>query len=275
MASRLSRQTRCIANAYTATGLYSVPLLTLVTVISMTNVFTSGYFSRYPGIGGLWAFIFAATIDVNIVRLFLESHCERVKGNVSASRMAFWVALGLAIVTGAALLVEGLQQSIGVQWTDGTVKGFIGVLIAARVILVVVLMAREGCKLGAALVQNEPVAVPFTQELKPPQAPLHQMPMKHDEEQSPAEEKPTLQIREGVKEQEERVSDEQVSCRPIHLKAVAASRDKHTFVREYLTLHPDASISTIVKAASLKGISLSTGYVSQQRKQIVVKEQTA
>lgn len=157
METKLEKQTRWIASAYNVIGLYSIPCLTLVTIISMCNVFSGGYFSRFPFISGLWAFIFAATIDVNIVRLFLESHCEKVKGRVSSARTTFWVALGLSIVTGVALLVEGLQQSIGLLWTDETVKVSISLIIALRVVLVVVLMAREGCKLGAALVSHEDV----------------------------------------------------------------------------------------------------------------------
>lgn len=61
---------------------------------------------------------------------------------------------------------------------------------------------------------------------------------------------------------------------PFHLKAVKGQtkrentegEQRQLFVRDYLSEYPDASISTIVKAAQMKGITLSTGYVSQQRK---------
>jgi hypothetical protein len=114
----------------------------------MTNVFSSGYFSQFPLIAGIWAFIFAASIDVNIVRLFLEAYIAKHQGQLKESRIAFWVGLGLACVTGAALLIEGLQQSIGLEWNDPILRFVIGLLIFLRVVLVVVLMAREGGKLG-------------------------------------------------------------------------------------------------------------------------------
>src|SRR5579884_3249233 len=146
--TQLTRQTRWIADAYRFVGLYSIPALTLVTVVSMMNVFTSGMFSSYGWIPSIWAFIFAATIDVNIVRLFLEAQIEKLRGNKRGSAIAFYVGLGLAIVTGAALLIEGLQQSIGLEWSNLALRWAIGILIFFRVGFVVVLMAREGGKLG-------------------------------------------------------------------------------------------------------------------------------
>lgn len=273
METKLTKQTRWIASAYNFIGLYSIPLLTLVTVISMTNVFSSGYFSQYPFISGLWAFIFAATIDVNIVRLFLESHCEKVKGHVSSARTTFWVALGLSIVTGVALLVEGLQQSIGLSWNDGTVKVFISLIIALRVILVVVLMAREGCKLGASLVSHEETHQGENTDDMMTDVLTELSTLQAQKEQAVSEALSTLQTTVERLMQERTKESEPPSYEPIHLKVVNPKplisetiSEKQAFIREYLSEYPDASISTIVKAAKVKGLNLSQGYVSEQRK---------
>ena len=143
----ITRQARSIGYMYKWIGLYSIVLLTGVTVVSMTNIFTSGEFAQYVWIKNAWAFIFAMAIDVNIVRLFIEARIEH-------SKSAYTIGLGLAAVTGAALLIEGLQQSIGIQWGNQSVQIVIGVLIAFRVLFVVVLMAREGYKLGKLIQQS-------------------------------------------------------------------------------------------------------------------------
>jgi hypothetical protein len=137
----ITKQAKAIAYLYKLVGLYSIVLLTVVTIISMTNIFTAGAFAQYTWTKNTWAFIFSLAIDVNIVRLFIEARIER-------SKSAYTIGLGLAAVTGAALLIEGLQQSIGVQWSSQGVQSVIALLIAFRVVFVVVLMAREGYKLG-------------------------------------------------------------------------------------------------------------------------------
>jgi len=139
--NRINTQAQWIAGAYKVIGLYAIPLLTAVTVISMTNVFSAGTFVHWPYVSTIWAFIFALAIDVNIVRLFVEAKTDK-------SKMAFIVGLGLCIVTGAALFIEGLQQSIGIAWSDEKIQTAVGILVGCRVILVIVLMAREGLKLG-------------------------------------------------------------------------------------------------------------------------------
>ncbi len=140
-------QAKGITYVYKLIGLYSIVLLTVVTVVSMTNVFTSGEFAQFPGIRNTWAFIFALAIDVNIVRLFVEGKLEK-------SKLAYGIGTGLAIVTGAALFIEGLQQSIGLQWGNEKVQIIITFLVGFRVLFVIVLMAREGTKLGNVLLHS-------------------------------------------------------------------------------------------------------------------------
>lgn len=144
-------QSRLIVNAYKFVALWSIPVLTAVTVISMTNVYTGGKFAQWPWIGNLWAFIFAFSIDVNIVRLFIESRYEYRLGNKSNSVWSMLIGTGLGVVTGAALLFEGYEQSIGLLWGSENIKIALAVLLGARVVLVILLMAREGLKLGDLL----------------------------------------------------------------------------------------------------------------------------
>lgn len=61
---------------------------------------------------------------------------------------------------------------------------------------------------------------------------------------------------------------------PIHLQIVKRG-ERQSFIYEYLSEHPEASISTIINAAKAKGLTLSQGYVSEQRKLYLEKEQTA
>lgn len=157
------KQARGIAYLYKVIGLYSTVLLTAITVVSMTNVFLSGAFARYPWIAGTWAFVFAATIDLNIVRMFIEAAIERTQRTRRA-----WIPMvigsGLALITGAALFIEGVQQSVGFDWNSETVKRTLIVLILLRVFLVVVLMAREGTKLGTML--SDVLIVPSVPEME-------------------------------------------------------------------------------------------------------------
>ena len=136
-----------IAGLYKFMGLVSIVLLTIVTTVSLTNVFTGGKLSGNSLVTVAWSVIFSAAIEVNVVRLFFEARFEALQSGKTKGLTI--VGLGLAVVAGASLLIEGLQQSLhhfdfnndAVQWT-------IGVIISLRVLFVVVLLAREGGKLA-------------------------------------------------------------------------------------------------------------------------------
>jgi cation transport ATPase len=133
---------------YNFLGLWSIVLLTVCTIISMANVFTSGEFARWPWVTTAWALIFSATIDVNIVRMFVEGYIERAQGQRVSGNIAYAIGGVLAVVTGAALFLEGVEQSIGLTWDSDIMHETLGVLLALRVICVVILMSREGRRLG-------------------------------------------------------------------------------------------------------------------------------
>lgn len=140
-----------IAALYKLLGLLSIPLLTIVTIVSISNVFVRGQLATWQGLAFVWAVIFAAAIEVNIVRLFFEAKMNADKG-------AFTLGIILAIVAGAALLIEGLQQSIGFDWSNFVVQWTIGLVVFLRVLVVVLLLAREGSRLAVTMqeiAQNE------------------------------------------------------------------------------------------------------------------------
>lgn len=138
---------RRIAKLYVWFGLLSILVLTVVTSISVANVFTRGQLAQSSDVQTAWAIIFAVAIEVNIVRLFFEARYDDDKH-------AKWLGIGLAIVAGVALLIEGLQQSIGVNWSSFAMQSVIGIVIFLRVVVVVFLLAREGSRLGATARAN-------------------------------------------------------------------------------------------------------------------------
>src|SRR5438034_3675425 len=117
-------------------------------VISIANVFTRGLVASSQGVQIAWAIIFAIAIEVNIFRLFFEWKQDSDRG-------ALWLGIGLVFVAGVALLIEGLQQSIGFAWSNISVQVVIAIVIALRVGMVIVLVAREGSRLGAMLSDTE------------------------------------------------------------------------------------------------------------------------
>ncbi len=145
---KITGQAKGIAGLYKWLGLYSIPLLTIVTIISISNVFTRGQIANDPRLQTAWAIIFAAAIEVNIVRLFFEWKLDRDNG-------ALWLGIGLVFVAGVALLIEGLQQSIGFGWGNFYLQFAVGSVIALRVFVVVLLLAREGSKLAFSVVESE------------------------------------------------------------------------------------------------------------------------
>jgi hypothetical protein len=145
----IAKQSRGIARLYKFLGLWSIPVLTLVTIISISNVFTHGQLASGSLVQMTWAVIFAAAIEVNIVRLFFESKLDKDRG-------AFVLGIVLAIVAGAALLIEGLQQSIGFDWANIVVQWTVGIVVGLRVLVVVLLLAREGAKLATVLSEDVP-----------------------------------------------------------------------------------------------------------------------
>lgn len=140
----IRKQARVIVYLYKLLGLYSIPILTLVTIISISNVFVRGQLATWSWLEIVWAVIFAAAIEVNIVRLFFEWKLDNDQG-------AKWLGIILALVAGVALLIEGLQQSIGFDWSNIFVQSVIGLVIALRVLVVVLLLAREGSKLASSM----------------------------------------------------------------------------------------------------------------------------
>ncbi len=162
---KIQRQGHFIALVYKVVGFYSIPLLTVATIISLTNVFTTGSLVTITGVQLAWAILFSAAIEVNSVRLFIESA-------IDDSKTDFGIAIVLTIVAGAALFVEGLQQTTGFDWSNLWVRIVIGFLLAARVVCVMILLGREGRKLGHSLKPqkmevNELEKLPEKQELNP------------------------------------------------------------------------------------------------------------
>jgi hypothetical protein len=144
---KINKQARGIAALYKWFGLYSIPLLTVVTIISISNVFTRGALANSSGLEMAWAVVFATAIEVNIVRLFFEWKLDKDNG-------ALVLGIGLVFVAGVALLIEGLQQSIGFTWSNLYVQIVVGVVVGLRVLVVVLLLAREGSRLASAMVDD-------------------------------------------------------------------------------------------------------------------------
>jgi hypothetical protein len=153
----ITKQARWIAKLYKFLGLWSIPILTIATTISIANVFMRGQLASDTRLQFAWAVLFAAAIEVNIVRLFFEAKLDKDRG-------AFVLGIVLAFVAGVALIIEGLQQSIGFDWNNVYVQSFIGLVVALRVCVVVWLLAREGSKLASALSDTEqPIYACFVQ----------------------------------------------------------------------------------------------------------------
>ncbi len=261
--SRTHTQARWIAGAYKLVGLWSIPLLTIVTIVSMANVFTSGQFAQFPGISTAWAIIFSVAIDVNIVRLFVEAKLDK-------SWAAWWLGFGLCIVTGAALSIEGLEQSIGVVWTSQMIQTSITILVFCRVLLVILLMAREGAKLGT-LLDTLPV-----EKIAPPMTSTEQ----EEQEKEPGREHATEAITERDTEPLQNVLEDDSEpekekdtehtlptfSRPVarpggHKKHVQKIRGNGLLlIQQELQKNPHISTATICK-----NTGLSRSYVSSQR----------
>jgi len=170
---------RRIAALYKWLGLISILVLTVATFISVANVFMRGQLAQSYNVQMAWAFIFAAAIEVNIFRLFFEWRHDNDEG-------AKWLGIGLVLVAGVALSIEGLQQSIGFNWSDWRIQLVIGIVVILRVVMVTWLLGREGSRLGlmvrddatkvyacgvsfpAPIVVSEPMPEPTTQEMTEP-----------------------------------------------------------------------------------------------------------
>lgn len=139
---------RRIAALYKWLGLISIPVLTIVTAVSVANVFTRGQLAQSQTVQIWWAIIFAAAIEVNIVRLFFESKHDNDKAAKS-------LGIGLIIVAGVSLIIEGVQQSIGFDWNNVYMQGVVGGVVGLRVIVVMFLLAREGSRLATLLPDTE------------------------------------------------------------------------------------------------------------------------
>src|SRR5207244_9713996 len=82
------------------------------------------------------AWIYAAAIETNVVRLFTEKR-----------KASFALGLGLGVVTCIALQFEGMQQTGSMMWNNPTVQMLLPWIIGLRSILVYVLIAYEGRRL--------------------------------------------------------------------------------------------------------------------------------
>jgi hypothetical protein len=127
---------RFIIGIYRFLGLLSIPALTVVTTISMANLFTAGHAAQWDNISVIWAWVYAAAIETNVIRLFTEKR-----------KASFALGLGLGVVTCIALQFEGMQQTGSMMWNNPTVQMLLPWIIALRSILVYVLIAYEGRRL--------------------------------------------------------------------------------------------------------------------------------
>jgi len=247
----ITKQARGIARLYKWFGLYSIPLLTIVTVISISNVFTRGQLAQASWLQFLWAIIFAAAIEVNIVRLFFEAKFDH-------DRTAKVLGIGLAIVAGAALLIEGLQQSIGFAWDNPYIQWIVGSVIFLRVLVVVVLMAREGSKLAFTLTLLK------QEELVNSVQPMYACPVYFPEPKtiqqvfSPIKQPIEQEAFTETEQQENTSVNTSSNVVPFSSKPTG---DKAKRVQRALKLNPDASLSEIARKTGA-----SRGYVSQIRK---------
>lgn len=217
---RINSQARVIAALYKGLGLYSIPLLTIVTIISISNVFTRGQLASDPRLQTLWAIIFAAAIEVNIVRLFFEWKLDKDKG-------ALWLGIGLVFVAGVALLIEGLQQSIGFTWDNMYMQIVVGIVVGLRVLVVVLLLAREGSRLASAMVEDV--------------QPLYACLVHFD---APA------QVQEPVQEGERddvQESEQPLHIVPVHKKRTPATRIPERKVRAILNTDPRISARALAQ----------------------------
>ncbi len=143
-----------LVDVYRLAGTLTTVALTLATLISMSNVFSYGVLIKQSTfVPGLWAFVYSASIDVNVVRLFIESSIEWSINRLSSVIDAF-IASGLGGCVVAALYVESLQSSLHLQWSDPLLLKVISFIVFVRVIFVFLLMAREGICLGQAVVST-------------------------------------------------------------------------------------------------------------------------
>lgn len=263
-----------IVYAYKFIGLYAIPLLTLTAIVSLTNVFTAGEFAQYPWIKNAWALMFSIAIDVNIVRLFVESKVDK-------SRWAFTIGIGLCIVTGAALLLEGLQQSIGLSWQSVPVQGTISIIVGLRVLLVIILMAREGRKLGDLVLMVTHVPVQASTVLEASQEQESEHPKEHDTgpivnplatDEVFTEQAESEHLETPLSDREQEAQDHTQDT-PGEIPIVNIERRKKTPVskqssnaqaRVYNVLksHPNATITELVNKAKV-----SRGYASRIRSQ--------
>jgi len=223
---------RRIAALYKWLGLISIPVLTIVTAVSVANVFTRGQLAQSQLIQMVWAVIFAAAIEVNIVRLFFESKHDHDTAAKS-------LGIGLIIVAGVSLIIEGIQQSIGFDWSNIWAQGVVGSVVGLRVIVVMFLLAREGSRLATVLPDTEQPMYVCLVQFAPP-------------------------IDTEVDTVEESVLIQQIDTPPvsIHLITEHKNTDTLTKVRAVLKSDPGVSIRTL---ASKAGVSPNTAQKYKSR----------
>lgn len=260
---RINKQATGIAALYTWLGLISIPVLTIVTVISVANVFVRGQLAQGSFIETFWAVVFAAAIEVNIVRLFFEAKLHK-------DRWSFILGILLIFVAGIALTIEGLQQSIGFNWTDSHVQIGLGFVVSLRVLVVVVLLAREGSRLATMLEQGEQeseqqmYACPVT--FRDPDALLCGEPVYA----CLVDFSKRLSIQEMFTESEQEVFTGSIQA--VNTSAnISVFTGKQTpaakRVQKILRANPDASLSVIASKAQV-----SRGYASQIRAKMQSKQ---
>ena len=145
---------RKIVDFYRLLGLLSIPVITIVTTISMANLFTAGQAANIDGISGTWAWLYAAAIETNVMRLFTEKRWS--------SRL---LGLGLGLVAVAALQIESLQQTKILNWNDPTLHAWLPYILLLRNVLVYILVAYEGVRLSHTE-EDETMKTNTTKELR-------------------------------------------------------------------------------------------------------------
>ena len=227
---------RRIAALYIWLGLISILFLTVVTTVSVANVFTSGQLIQSHTVQVWWSIIFAASIEVNIVRLFYESKRDNDK---EAKKLG----IGLIVVAGVSLIIEGMQQSIGFDWYIWYIQLIVGLVVSLRVFFVMFLLAREGSRLATMTTGTEQPLYACLVDFAP-------------------------QIDTAIDTVEESVSVQQIGTSPVPLRMISSHKDTDTLDRVRAVLKSDPSVSVRV-LADKAGVSPGT---AQKYKSRIAKE---
>lgn len=140
--------------AYKFLGVITIPLITILFIISTSNLLSSGQVTT-TGFDTVWAVIYAICFEMNGLRLVIDGALEWRNKHKGASIVDYIIGCSLVVLGTSTTFIEGMVNAQVMTWGD--MKSFVWIVLLVRSLAIIAMIIRECVHYAPLLTgQSEP-----------------------------------------------------------------------------------------------------------------------